>query len=210
MADRTPVPRRSEGIHAVLLAAGASRRFGSDKLLVEVGGEPVVVRAARNLLAAGLPVLCVVRDASGPVSRLLGGIPDVRVSACAEARRGMGRSLAWGVAAVPWADAWLVALGDMPSVAPGTIRALVDALRARASIAAPEYQGIRGLPVGFSRRWRGDLLALEGDQGARRVLADHPREVRRIPVEDAGVLRDLDHPRDLAKAFDPSVTAFYR
>jgi len=51
-------------IQALLLAAGAARRFGSDKLTADLGGEPLVVRAARNLLAAGLPVLCVVRDAA--------------------------------------------------------------------------------------------------------------------------------------------------
>ena len=186
-------------IQAILLAAGASGRFGSDKLLVDVDGEPMVVRAARSLLVAGLPVVCVARDAAGPVARSLAGIPGVSVSACPEARLGMGRSLAWGVAAVPMADAWLVALGDMPWVEPDTVRALSDALRTRASMVAPEYHGDRGHPVGFAGRWREHLLALQGDQGARRLLADHPLEVRRIPVQDPGILRDVDHPRDLAQ-----------
>ena len=184
-------------IQAILLAAGASGRFGSDKLLLDVDGEPMVVRAARNLLAAGLPVVCVARDAAGPVARLLAGIPGVSVSACPEARLGMGRSLAWGVATVPRADAWLVALGDMPWVESDTVRVLSDALRTRASMVVPEYRGDRGHPVGFARHWREHLLALAGDQGARRLLADHPREVQRIPVQDPGILRDVDHPRDL-------------
>lgn len=188
-------------IQAILLAAGASGRFGSDKLLVDVDGEPMVVRAARNLLVAGLPVVCVARDAAGSVARLLAGVPGVSVSACPEARLGMGRSLAWGVAAVPTADAWLVALGDMPWVEPDTVRALSDALRTGASMVAPEYQGSRGHPVGFAGHWREHLLALEGDQGARRLLADQPREVLRVPVRDPGVLRDLDYPGDLAKRF---------
>ncbi|MFY9972961.1 MAG: nucleotidyltransferase family protein [Chromatiaceae bacterium] len=188
-------------IQGILLAAGASGRFGSDKLLVDVDGYPMVVRAARNLLVAGLPVVCVARDAAGPVARLLAGIPGVLVSACPEARLGMGRSLAWGVATVPRADAWLVALGDMPWVEPDTVRALSDALRTRASMVAPEYQGDRGHPVGFAGHWRAHLLALEGDQGARRLLADHPLKVQRVPVQDPGVLRDLDHPRDLPRPF---------
>lgn len=187
-------------IQAILLAAGVSSRFGSDKLLVDVGGEPMVVRAARNLLVAGLPVLCVVREASGLAAQRLGPIPGVSLSACPEAGLGMGRSLAWGVGAAPSADAWLVALGDMPLIAPDTIRALTGALRTSASIVAPEYQGVRGHPVGFARRWRGDLLALRGDRGAWRLLADHPREVKRIPVTHPGVLRDLDGPGDLAGA----------
>ena len=187
-------------IRSILLAAGASQRFGSNKLLVDVGGEPMVVRAARNLLAAGVPVLCVVRDLAGPVARVLGGMPGLDLVACPEAGHGMGRSLAWGVATTPTADAWLVALGDMPEVAPDTIRSLIRVLKTRASMVAPEYGGRRGHPVGFSRRWYSDLLALEGDQGARGLLAKHPQALRRVPVQDPGVLRDLDHPEDLVRA----------
>lgn len=185
-------------IRSILLAAGASRRFGSDKLLADLGGEPMVVRAALNLVAAGMPVLSVVRDAAGPVARALGGIPGVAITACPEAGLGMGRSLAWGVAAVRSADAWLVALGDMPEVDPDTIRRLIRALRAQASMVAPEYAGVRGHPVGFAHRWVSELLALQGDQGARGLLTSHPEHLWRVPVQDPGVLRDLDHPKDLA------------
>lgn len=185
-------------IRSILLAAGASRRFGSDKLLADLGGEPMLVRAALNLVAGGVPVLCVVRDAAGPVAGALGGIPGITISACPEAGLGMGRSLAWGVAAAHSADAWLVALGDMPEVAPDTIRRLIRALRAQASIVAPEYAGVRGHPVGFARRWVSELLALQGDQGARGLLASHPEHLWRVRVRDPGVLRDLDHPKDLA------------
>ena len=96
---------------------------------MELGGEPLVVRAALNLCAAGVPVHCVVRDSAGPVAQALGGIPGVAIGACPDAHLGMGRSLAWGVAATPSADAWLVALGDMPEVAPNTIGSLIRALR---------------------------------------------------------------------------------
>jgi molybdenum cofactor cytidylyltransferase len=184
-------------IQSILLAAGASRRFGSDKLLTDRGGVPLVVRSARNLLAGGAPVLCVVRDSAGPVAQALGRIPGIVIGVCPEAHRGMGRSLAWGVAATSAADAWLVALGDMPEVSPDTMRQLVAALRAHASLVAPEHAGCRGHPVGFSRRWYADLVALEGDQGARRLLAAHSGVLRRIPVKDPGVLRDLDYPGDL-------------
>lgn len=184
-------------IQAILLAAGASRRFGSNKLLAELRGKPLVVRAALNLVAAGAPVLCVVRDLQGPVAEALGEIPGVAMGVCPEAHLGMGRSLAWGVAASPAADAWLVALGDMPEVTPDTIRRLLGALRARASIVAPELGGLRGHPVGFSRRWFSDLVTWDGDQGARGLLARNPQELSRIPVSDPGVLRDFDHPGDL-------------
>ncbi len=186
-------------IQGILLAAGASRRFGSNKLLMELGGEPLVVRAALNLCAAGVPVHCVVRDSAGPVAQALGGIPGVAIGACPDAHLGMGRSLAWGVAATPSADAWLVALGDMPEVAPDTIRSLIRALRAHAPLVAPEFGGRRGHPVGFSRRWYAQLLALDGDRGARDLLAAHPLELQQIRVQDPGVLLDLDYPEDLAR-----------
>lgn len=186
-------------IQCILLAAGASRRFGSNKLLTELGGEPLVARTARNLSAAGVPVHCVVRDTAGPVAQALVGISGVATGACPEAHLGMGRSLALGVAATPFADAWLVALGDMPEVAPDSIRSLIQALRAQASLVAPEFAGRRGHPVGFSRRWYSQLLALEGDRGARELLAAHPLELQRVRVQDPGVLLDLDYPEDLAR-----------
>lgn len=195
-------------IQAILLAAGASSRYGSNKLLAslegvstEAGplpGEPLVVRAVRHLREAGAPVICVVRDPAGPVAKVLTGIQGVSVYACPEAHLGMGRSLACGVAASPAADAWLVALGDMPEVKPDTIRRLMDALRAKAAIVAPVFAGRRGHPVGFSRRWYPRLVALEGDQGARGLLAEHRSALRLIPVTDPGVLMDLDRPRDPA------------
>jgi molybdenum cofactor cytidylyltransferase len=192
-------------IQAILLAAGASRRFGSNKLLASLdgsclAGEPLVVRAARNLRGAAAPVTCVVRDPVGPVANVLARIPGVAICACSEAHLGMGRSLACGVAASAWADAWLVALGDMPEVNPNTIRRLMDALRSKASIVAPVFAGRRGHPVGFSRHWYPQLLALEGDQGARGLLAEHRSALRLVPVTDPGVLRDFDRPTDCAGA----------
>jgi molybdenum cofactor cytidylyltransferase len=91
--------------------------------------------------------------------------------------------------------AWLVALGDMPHVAPATLSALADALAAGASIAAPVMGGRRGNPVGFGHVHLAALLALEGDQGARRLLQSCP--VTEVPVEDPGIFRDIDTPADL-------------
>lgn len=186
-------------IQGILLAAGASRRFGSNKLLTDLGGEPLVARAARNLCAAGVPVHCVVRDPAGPVAQVLGTIPGIAIGACPEAQLGMGRSLAWGVSATASADAWLVALGDMPEVSPDTIGSLIRALKAQAALVVPEFGGRRGHPVGFSRRWYSQLLALKGDRGARDLLAEHPLELQRVQVQDPGVLLDLDYPEDLAR-----------
>ena len=187
-------------IQALLLAAGAARRFGSDKLTADLGGETLVVRAARNLLAAGLPVLCVVREAAGPVAGLVRALPGAEVGHCPDAHLGMGLSLAWGVRATRSADGWLVALGDMPAVTPATIRTLAQELDSGASIVAPEYRGRRGHPVGFARGWLSELLALTGDQGGRDLIAAHHDRLRLIATDDGGILLDVDEPGDLPGA----------
>jgi molybdenum cofactor cytidylyltransferase len=99
------------------------------------------------------------------------------------------------LASTPVPQAWLVALGDMPFVAPATLRALADALAAGAGIAAPVMDGRRGNPVGFGAVHLDALLALRGDEGARRLLKTCP--VTEVPVDDPGIFRDIDLPADL-------------
>ncbi len=190
-------------IRALLLAAGVGRRFGADKLGVSLAdGTPMGVAAARNLLAAGCAVLAVVRaprQGIGPMLTSLG----VDVVGCPEAHLGMGHSLACGVRASQDAAGWLVALADMPFVQPQTITAVVQAMAAGAEIAAPTLSGRRGHPVGFAARWRDDLLALAGDQGARSLLLGHVDRIVPVPVDDRGILEDLDRPRDLIGGRQP-------
>lgn len=186
-------------IHGLLLAAGESRRFHGDKLLACVAGEPMIVRAARNLLDAGLSVLCVVRDGHGRVAHLMNEL-GVEVCVCAHAHLGMGLSLARGVEATPCATGWLVALGDMPRILPSTIRDLVHAMESGGSLVAPRYQCRRGHPVGFASAWRNELLALSDDLGGRRILEAYPQAMQLVPVDDPGVLLDVDRPMDLSLA----------
>jgi molybdenum cofactor cytidylyltransferase len=83
----------------------------------------------------------------------------------------------------------------MPYLRPGTIRALLDALRNGADIAAPMHDGRRGNPVAFSRIHLPDLLQLSGDVGARRLLQHYP--VQLVEVDDPGIHLDIDRPQDL-------------
>jgi molybdenum cofactor cytidylyltransferase len=190
---------RAVRLQTLLLAAGRSRRFGADKLAAPLAdGTPVVVRTARSLCAAGHPVLAVVRSEGSAVAALLAAVPDIVLSPCPDADLGIGRSLAWGVARSADAGGWLVCLGDMPFVRPETLSRVADALRAGASIAAPVHAGRRGHPVGFARCWREALLALDGDTGGQVILRAHPEALTLVPVDDPGVLRDLDLPEDLS------------
>jgi len=184
----------------ILLAAGRGRRFdpsgGRNKLLQALpGGEPVVVASARTLLSVLPRVIAVVPPEDGGVAGALRAL-GCEVTTCLDADSGMAASLVHAINhSLPEADAWLVALGDMPFVAPGTLHALLDALAAGAAIAAPLYGGRRGNPVAFGVEHLPALLALEGEHGARALLKCAP--VTQVEVEDAGIFRDIDTPADL-------------
>lgn len=186
----------------ILMAAGRGRRFDPagqrNKLLqplAEAGGMPVVAASARKLLAAVPRVVAVVPPGDGGVAALLADL-GCEVTVCPDADSGMAASLTHAIRhSLPDADAWLVALGDMPHVAPATLAALAAALAGGAPIVAPVMDGKRGNPVGFGRVHLDALLALEGDQGARRLL--QTCAVTEIPVNDMGIFRDIDTPGDL-------------
>jgi len=188
----------------LLLAAGRATRFGSDKLLAPLpaatldvpAGTPLGEAAARHL-AQVLPTSVAIVRPDAPALRALFAQTGLRVVECAHAEDGMGASLACGVTATNDADAWVVALADMPWIAPATIRAVAGALARGADIVAPVYRGTRGHPVGFSRRYFAALCALTGDAGARSVLLAHPDELTLLDVDDAGVLADVDSASDL-------------
>lgn len=184
-------------IVGILLAAGASLRFGSDKLTHSLpDGDLVAVRACRNLLAVTDCVLAVVRPGSERLAALLQS-EGAEVMICADADQGMSASLVCGVRARPEAAGWLIALADMPWIAPTTIRKVADALRMGAAIAAPRWQGRRGHPVGFSHILGPDLSALSGDEGAKTVINAYLEQLQLIDCDDPGVLRDIDRPEDL-------------
>lgn len=183
----------------VLLAAGTGSRFDPDglrnKLLAPLpDGAAVAQASARRLLLVVPKVLAVLRPGAETLARVLNEA-GCDVIFAADAVRGMGASLAAGIAAAADAESWIVALADMPRIAPDTIGAVARAVDEGASLVAPYYLGQRGHPVGFGAGHRDALLALDGDAGARALFASHV--VTRIEVDDPGVLRDIDTPADL-------------
>jgi molybdenum cofactor cytidylyltransferase len=159
---------------------------------------PLVVTAWRHLEAA-LPHSCaVVRAGDKEVIALLRG-EGARVIECDDAAEGMGRSLSCGVRANAYADAWIIALGDMPALRIETIAAVARALQQGAAIAIPMLDGQRGHPVGFAARYGAELSDLRGDAGARSVLRAHATDVTEVQVDDPGVLADVDTREDLAR-----------
>jgi molybdenum cofactor cytidylyltransferase len=187
-------------IVGVLLAGGHSRRFGSNKLLHTLpDGQPVALAAAKTLLLALPESVAIVRPENTELADILKAA-GMRVTLCSKDQQEMGDSLAAAVrlAAENYeADGFVIALADMPFITPPTVSAVAKALVDGARIAMPVYLGQRGHPVGFAAEFRKSLQNLKGDEGARSVVEEHRQLVVRIEVDDAGVLRDIDHPADL-------------
>jgi len=186
------------GYCGLLLAAGRSTRFGSDKLLHPLAdGTPIALASARTMKAAMPRVVAVVDARNSTLCELL-GLAGVEIVQASTVDEGMGTSLSAGIAATMNTRGWIVALADMPFVSPATVARVYAALVAGLPLAAPVYRGRRGHPVGFDRRFREDLLALRGDEGARHLLSQHRQRLELIECDDPGVLHDVDTPEDLA------------
>lgn len=184
----------------ILMAAGRGTRFGGGKLVhpVPPHGLPMAIAAYRHLKSVVGSVIVVVRPDDEPVHAAFASEGVMPVIA-ERASEGMGFSLAAAIATSPSGAGWIVALGDMPSIRPDTIVRIADALMAGASIAVPVHEGRRGHPVGFAAQHRDALLALEGDTGARSVVAAHRTDVVEVLVDDAGIHADIDTREEAAR-----------
>ena len=184
-------------VGVLLLAAGFSRRFGSDKRLHEVGlsqdrrtVKPLLRHTLEGVIASGLPCRVCLRPGDAEVDELVRSL-DAEALVCERAREGMGATLAQGILACEDWDGTLVALGDMAWVDSATYRALAQALQP-GTMVRPAMDGRPGNPAGFSRAFYPQLAALEGDRGGRAVLESAPDQVRLVEAEDEGIFRDMD------------------
>ena len=188
----------------IVLAAGKGSRFlaPEHKLAQSLDDLTVLGTTLRHAIASGLPVVVVTTAALAPVAcrsvaaRDVVIVPGADDGIGADARRlGMGYSIAAGVSARSNAGGWLVLPGDMPLVRPATLRAVAQQLALNPVVYA-QYQGRRGHPVAFSAELYSELIALQGDAGARRVVSRYPALA--LDVDDPGVLVDVDTVDDLA------------
>lgn len=201
-----PEPRTGEArlenpdrprVAAVVLAAGRSTRFGgSNKLLAEVDGEPMVRHAVRAALGShAAETIVVTGHMADAVEAALAGMP-VRFVRNPDFADGQSTSVKAGIAAVREdCEAALVLLGDMPRVTTATVDRIIGAYSppTGALVVVPTADGRRGNPVLWSRRFFRDLQALTGDTGARQLLAANPEAV--VTVECGEAVRvDYDTP----------------
>jgi len=190
-----------EQVVVVVLAAGEGRRFQGHghKLTQRIGSSSVLGMTLSQVVASGLPTVVVTTDDLAQEAARWVATKDVVIVAPAarDARAGMGRSIATGVAARPDAQGWLILPGDMPLIQPASLRAVARSL-SHAPVVCAHHRGRRGHPVGFAAELYAELTALEGDQGARRIVARYPSQA--IELDDPGVLTDIDSVSDLEAA----------
>ena len=196
-------PRAAErNIAALVLAAGRSSRMGGpNKLLAEIGGRPLVRIAVEEALASrARPVIVVTGHQRERVEAALAGLPVKLVHNPAFAD-GLGTSLKTGIAALPAeTDGVIICLGDMPQVDAALIDRLIGALDPEkgALIAVPTIDGQRGNPVVWTRRFFPELMAVEGDIGARHLIGLYSEAVAEVPLTGTAALTDVDTPEALA------------
>jgi molybdenum cofactor cytidylyltransferase len=192
---------RTGRVAGLVLAAGASTRMGENKMLLEVGDETLLRRAVRGALAGGLdPVVVVLGHDADRARRELAALP-CRIALNGEPARGLGSSLATGVAALPAdTDAAVVVLPDMPRVTAEMIAALVARWRdTGAPLVVSEYGGTVAPPVLYARRLFPELAALDGEGAGKAIIARHRAEAVAV-AWPAPALLDVDAPADLAAA----------
>lgn len=190
-------------IAAVVLAAGASRRFGSQKLLAPVRGAPLVRRTVEQVLTASLDAIVVVlgredqavRAALGDMPVRFVFNPDFRDGLCTSLRTGL-RDLGRTFAAV------IVVLGDQPGISGATIASLIEEYRRSGQpIVVPVYSGTRGNPVLFDASLFAELEAVVGDQGGREVIGRDPSRVATVSLPFA-MPSDVDTVEDYRALVD--------
>jgi molybdenum cofactor cytidylyltransferase len=184
-------------LHVLVLAAGASSRFGSPKQLVRVNGRPLLHAAVSRAVEVGGHAVTVVLGANAPLlSPLLKHTP-VSITINRDWSEGMSSSMRAGLHAVPGtADAVLISLADQAAVTAEDLRRLVASWRRNTeSIVAALYAGEAGAPAIFPRWCFRELLEMRGDRGARALMRRHEERLVRVQMPSAAV--DIDTPEDL-------------
>jgi len=185
------------GLYAIVLAAGASSRFGSAKQLVRLAGRPLLhTVVARTAEVVGNAVIVVLGAHAAELAPLLTHSPS-SIVINRDWREGIASSIRTGVARLPAAcTGVMLVLADQAAVTADDLKRLAGAWRRQPEyVAAALYAGTMGVPAIFPRSRFRDLSELRGDVGARVLLHRNPDRVVRVPMESAAL--DLDTPEDL-------------
>ena len=200
--------RRSAPVAGILLAAGTASRMGRNKLLLEIDGEPLLRRAARAGLDAGLaPLLVVLGHEADRARATIADLP-CRTVLNPDYERGIVTSLWTGLGAVPTeAGAVVTMLADMPFVSSAMIAELVERWRAgSAPLAVSDYEGVNAPPMLYDRSLFAELLAMDDGRCGRQVIKRH-RDEAEVLHRPAAALADLDTPEDVEQVLGQPLPA---
>lgn len=185
---------------ALVLAAGQSRRFGGHKLLHPLHDQqPIILQTLNRIRQSTRNIHVIIKKNDAHLGQLLEA-ENYPFSINDNAHQGMASSIVWGIQNTARWQGWLICLADMPYIKPHTYGNLLQQLKTH-SIVQPQYQGKRGNPVGFSAQFKNELLALTGDSGAKKIVANNPAYL--CPVDDPGVLQDIDQLSDIPAGGNP-------
>jgi len=187
------------GVSAIILAAGMSTRMGSIKQLLPFNGKSLLENVLENVRRSRVDEIVLVLGFSAETIRRTIPLDHVRIVLNDAYREGMGTSVRAGISQVSsQAEAALVVLADQPFVKSDTIDQLIRVYREqKPQIVIPTYQGFRGNPVLLDRSVFSELMNLSGDIGCRAIFGGHSENILKTPVEDIGVLLDIDTQVDL-------------
>ncbi|MBV8551291.1 MAG: NTP transferase domain-containing protein [Acidobacteriaceae bacterium] len=189
------------GVSAVVLAGGMSTRMGTPKQLVCIQGKPLLETVLFTLRASRVDEIVIVLGHSADIIQQQIPLGGVKIVINELYRDGMGTSLRTGINSVGAdADGALIVLADQPFVRPETIDRLIEEYQERKpQIVIPFYNGFRGNPVLLDRTVFAELAGLSGDIGCRAIFGSHAQGILKVPVDDCGVLQDLDTRADIAR-----------
>jgi molybdenum cofactor cytidylyltransferase len=183
---------------AIVPAAGRAERFGRQKLLEDLGGEPLLNRTVRCLLDGGVDRVIVVVPPQGGLEAVpLLADPRVRVAINPDPSRGMFSSIQVGVAAAADEDPMLILPGDMPFVSAATVAAILAAPPDDSRVLVPRFNDHRGHPLALPRSLGSEILMANARSNLSGLLTSLGIEREYVDVQDPGILRDVDVRKDL-------------
>jgi molybdenum cofactor cytidylyltransferase len=197
------------GVSAIVLAAGMSRRMGTPKQLLRLDGKPLLERTLESVRKSRVSeIILVLGFAADKVKEQI-SLAQLKIIENPDYEQGMGTSLRTGLAAIdPNASAALIVLADQPFVQPETLDTLIEYhSTTSAQIVIPTFNGFRGNPVLLDRAVLPELRGLSGDVGCRAIFGSHTEGIRKVPVNDPGILLDVDSPEDLNKLSEAAHSA---
>src|SRR5581483_1757061 len=202
-AESVDAAPQAPRIAAIVLAAGQSRRMGTiNKLTIDIDGKPMLRRVVEAVVSSSAkPVIVVTGHERQQVEAALAGL-SVETVFNPDYAEGLSTSLKRGLMSLPaTVDGAVICLGDMPLVRAQDLDQLVSALNPveGRAIVVPTRRGKRGNPVVIGKAFFAELAAIDGDIGARDVIAAHPEQVAEVEMGGDGVLTDIDTPQALAK-----------